>query len=144
MTREYTLSTGKGVNDFEQQYNPTECVLDILGLTCPTLSSWSSLHNYSSCIPAHFSYNTSCLDQNAWNHAGLFFFIFYVQCCRKSCHLSHQNMFRIQSLHTAQCYYVVQVIMSCSAYRESLLVHLTPSALHFQCIFHVIALLETV
>lgn len=56
--------------------------------------------------------NCSCLDPNPWDHAGLFSFIFYIQCLRKSCQLSHQNMFRIQTCRRAQCCCLVHVIIS--------------------------------
>lgn len=73
-------------------------------------------------LPVSITGKSNCLDQNPWNHPGLFFFIFSIQCFRKSCQLSHQTKFSIQSLHMTQCYCLVQVIVSCSAHCNSLLV----------------------
>lgn len=114
---------------------------DTSGFMCGSLSS-------EPVPPASFRIlvtdNYSCLDQDPWDHARLFFIIVYIQYFRNSCQLSHQNMFRIQTLHTTWGRCFVPVTIFCSAHCNRLPFPLTAFALPSQCFFSITALLETV
>lgn len=100
----YTPPTRKGRNDFEQRCNLTECLRHFrLNMFNTELLIFPSKPVPPAFLSISITGNSNCLYQNPHSHAGLLFFILSIQCFRKSCQLNHQNMFRLQPLHTAQC-----------------------------------------